>query len=98
MSESVTPEGLPSVRVVLPAPPLRLFPGAAADVRIQAYTVSDMLDVLNQRWPGMRDRLADTSPAVRRHINIFVDGQRAQLQTPLVDGADVYVLTAMSGG
>jgi molybdopterin converting factor small subunit len=35
---------------------------------------------------------------VRRHINIFVDGERATLDTPLRDGVKVYVLTAISGG
>ena len=42
--------------------------------------------------------LADESPAVRRHINIFVGGTRADLTTPLAPGAQVHVLTAVSGG
>ncbi len=40
-----------------------------------------LMDELDARWPGMRDRLCDTSPAVRRHINVFVDGKRAKLET-----------------
>ncbi|MBU2534132.1 MAG: MoaD/ThiS family protein, partial [Alphaproteobacteria bacterium] len=75
-----------------------LFPDATANTTLRAATVDDMLDVLDERWPGMRDRLADTSPAIRRHISIFVNGQRATLTTALPDGDDVYILTAMSGG
>ena len=46
----------------------------------------------------MRDRLCDTSPAIRRHINVFVDGKRATLATRLRPGDHVFVLTAISGG
>jgi hypothetical protein len=46
----------------------------------------------------MRDCLCDSTPAVRRHINIFVEGKRATLDTHLAPGADVFILTAISGG
>ena len=49
-------------------------------------------------WPGMRDRLCDSRPAIRRHIQLFVDGERGTLATPLRPGADVVFLTAVSGG
>ena len=57
-----------------------------------------MLDALDARWPGMRDRICDSTPAIRRHINVFVDGSGAKLDTPLAPGADVFILTAISGG
>jgi molybdopterin converting factor small subunit len=46
----------------------------------------------------MRDRLCDSTPALRRHLNIFVDGERARLETPLLPGAEMIVMTAVSGG
>jgi molybdopterin converting factor small subunit len=88
----------PRVSVVLPAALVRLFPGALAHLELDAASVTQMLDALEARWPGMRDRLRDERPAIRKHINIFVDGHRAGLDTPLRPGAKVYVLTAMSGG
>lgn len=91
-------DAVPRVEVVLPGALLRLFPEAEQRCEVRAASVDQMLDALNERWPGMRDRLADTSPAVRRHISIFVDGERARLDTGLRDGMVVYVLTAMSGG
>ena len=90
-----------TVSVVLPAALVRLFPGAPPDVTVSAAnaaTVGELLDALDARWPGMRDRLSDSRPAIRRHINVFVDGKRARLDTTLAAGADVVVLTAMSGG
>jgi molybdopterin converting factor small subunit len=46
----------------------------------------------------MRDRLSDETPRIRRHINIFVNGRRADLQTALEPGASVFIITAISGG
>jgi hypothetical protein len=46
----------------------------------------------------MRDRLCDSSPAVRRHVNVFVNGARAKLDGTVPPEADVYILTAISGG
>lgn len=84
---------------VMLAPALvRLFPGAPRQVELSASTVGEMIDALDARWPGMGDRLRDSRPSVRRHINIFVDGKRATLETRLRPGAEVFVLTAISGG
>lgn len=86
------------VLVRLPAHLIALFPGAERQVALEASSVAEMMAALDARWPGMRDRLCDTTPAIRRHINVFVEGRRATLQTPLKPGADVFVLTAISGG
>lgn len=88
----------PIVSIVLPSALVRLFPGAKTDIAVRAATVGEMLDALDARWPGMRDRLCDSTPAIRRHINVFVDGHRASLATRLPAGAQVFVLTSMSGG
>lgn len=96
--EATAPENEASVSVVLPRALLALFPDAEREVRLEARTVGDVVAALDARWPGMRDRLCDSTPQVRRHINIFVDGRRAGLDTPLCDGIRIYVLTAISGG
>jgi sulfur-carrier protein len=87
-----------TVSVTLPPAMLALFPGAPMTLSLPASDVAEVLDGLDRRWPGMRDRLADSRPAVRRHIQLFVDGTRATLTTRLRPGADVIFLTAMSGG
>ncbi len=90
MSEAVT--------VVLPAALLALFPGAVRRLQVKAATVRDVIDALEANWPGMRDRLCDSRPAIRRHINVFVAGERATLRTRLAPGAEIFVMTAVSGG
>jgi sulfur-carrier protein len=86
------------VLVVLPAILVRLFPGAMREVALSASTVRDAIDALDARWPGMRDRVCDSRPAIRRHINVFVDGEKATLDTPLTPGTEVIIMTAISGG
>nr|WP_246544584.1 MoaD/ThiS family protein [Ancylobacter dichloromethanicus] len=82
----------------MPAHLVVLFPGADRLVPLVARDVAEMVDGLDALWPGMRERLCDETPAIRRHINVFVDGRRAKLATPLAAGADVFVITAISGG
>jgi molybdopterin converting factor small subunit len=96
-NEAFRPASSP-VLVRLPALLARLFPHAERRVEVSAATVDAMIDALNSRWPGMRDCICDSTPAIRRHINIFVEGERATLATPLAAGADVFILTAISGG
>jgi len=91
-------ERVAPVMVVLPLALMRLFPGCEREPHVSAATVGEMLDALNERWPGMRDRLCDSTPRLRRHINIFVGGERATLETRLPPGTEVYIMTAISGG
>jgi sulfur-carrier protein len=88
----------PLVTVRLPRALLDLFPEAIGDIELRASTIGAMIGVLEARWPGMRDRLCDSTPRIRRHLNIFVDGRRAALDTPLAPGTKIYILTAISGG
>lgn len=84
--------------VRLPRALINLFQEAQPIVTVSGSTIGEVIDQLDVRWPGMRARLCDSSPAIRRHINVFVEGQRATLDTRLSPGAAVTILTAISGG
>ena len=88
----------PPVLVRLPVLFASLFPTAERRVELSVPTVEEMIDALDARWPGMRDRLCYSTPAIRRHINVFVGGKRASLDTRLDPGTDVFIITAISGG
>ena len=51
-----------------------------------------------ERWPGLRDRLCEPGPVLRRHINVYVDRERGGLETALHPSSRVDVVTAISGG
>ena len=84
--------------VHLPSSLVTLFPGAPRTLDLPAATVCEVIDALNARWPGMRDRLCSPEPAIRQHINVFVDGEKALLATPLRPDAIIHVIPAVSGG
>lgn len=97
-AESDRAGGGAAVTVVLPPALVALFPGCPRRVAVRADRVDGAIDALDRLWPGMRDRICDSRPAIRRHMNVFVGGERATLATPLAPGAEVLVMTAISGG
>ena len=84
--------------VLLPRSLLALFPGVERRHEVEGATVGAILDALDADVPGMRDRLVDAGPRLRPHINVFVDGQPADLTTPVGAAATVHVIPAVSGG
>jgi molybdopterin synthase sulfur carrier subunit len=75
-----------------------VFPGLPREVAVDAVTVEAAIQYLDERWPGLRDRLCEPGPVLRRHINVYVDRERAELGTSLEPGSRVDVIAAISGG
>ena len=86
------------VDVHLPGTLTPLFAGLTRHVEVDAETVGAALDRLDERWPGLRDRLCEPGPAIRAHIHVYVDQARATLDTPLAPDSRVDVIAAISGG
>ena len=84
--------------VHLPSTLPPLFPGLERRLDVDAATVREAIDRLNERYPGLRDRLCEPGPELRRHINVYVDRERAGLDTALEPGSRVDVIAAISGG
>ena len=84
--------------VHLPATLPPLFPGLPRRLDVDGDTVDEALKQLDERWPGLRDRLCEPGPALRPHINVYVNRERASLDTPLEPGSRLDVLAAISGG
>jgi molybdopterin converting factor small subunit len=75
-----------------------LFAGLPRRLEIEAGSVAEAIERLDERWPGLRDRLCEPGPALRRHINVYVDRERAGLETVLEERSRVDVIAAISGG
>jgi sulfur-carrier protein len=75
-----------------------LFPGLPRRVELDAATVDEAIGQLDERWPGLRDRLCEPGPSLRQHIHVYVDRERAGLDTTLGARSRVDVITAISGG
>jgi molybdopterin synthase sulfur carrier subunit len=87
-----------AVTVILPRSLVSLIPGTARSTEVEATTVRQAIDRLDERTPGLRNRLVDSGPVLREHINVFVDGSQASLDSPLRPDSTVHVIPAVSGG
>ena len=68
-------------------------------LQLECSTLAGLVDDLDRRWPGMRDRLVEPGPRLREHINVFIDGERSRdLAAPLNDRSVVHVIPAVAGG
>jgi molybdopterin synthase sulfur carrier subunit len=85
-------------QVHLPTTLPLVFPGLPREIEVDAETVEAAIEHLDERWPGLRDRLCEPWPLLRRHINVYVDRERAELATALLPGSRVDVIAAISGG
>lgn len=82
----------------LPTTLLPLFAGLPRRLDVDAATVDEAIDKVNEQWPGLRDRLCEPGPLLRPHINVYVDRTRAALDTHLDERSRVDVIAAISGG
>ena len=83
---------------------LRPFAGQRGEIRVDA-SGGALARVLTRLWdecPAVRDRVLTERGDVRTHINIFVDGEDIRytggLETPVRDGAEIFLVPAVSGG
>jgi molybdopterin synthase sulfur carrier subunit len=83
---------------------LRQFAGNRGEVRLAA-AAGPLSQALAQLWtacPAVRDRVLTERGHVRQHVNIFVDGEDIRytggLETTVRDGAEVFLVPAVSGG
>ena len=82
----------------LPATLLPLFPELPRQLEVDAGTVDEAIARLDERWPGFRDRICERRTVLRPHINVYVDRERAALDTALEPRSRVDVIAAISGG
>ena len=82
----------------LPSTLLPLFGGLTRRLEVEAATVDEAIQRLDERWPGLRDRLCEPGPTLRPHIHVYVDRERAGLETALNARSRVDVIAAISGG
>ncbi len=80
---------------------LRTLTGGADEVKAVGGTIGEVIDDLDQRHPGMKDRLVDAK-GVRRFINIYVGEEDVRftggLGTELKSGDQVSIIPAIAGG
>jgi len=86
------------VKVIVPGQ-LRGYTGGASEVEAEGATLGEVLWDLDRRYPGFRFRVIDEQDRVRRHILLWVGGEREEnLAAPIPPGAELFIVGALSGG
>jgi molybdopterin converting factor small subunit len=81
------------------AQPLRSYTDQQSSVEAEGATLDALLRDLDRRYPGIRFRMVDEQDRVRTHMRVFVNrAQVDDLRTPLLDGDEVHIFQALSGG
>jgi MoaD family protein len=80
---------------------LRQYTGGAKAVAGEGETLGAVIDDLDSRHPGLRDRLVENG-GLRRFVNVYLNDEDVRfldgLTTPVNDGDSVTVLPAVAGG
>jgi len=81
--------------------PLRTLTGGADEVTAAGSTVGEVIEDLERKHPGIRERLLDER-GVRRFVNIYVGEEDVRfldgLKTKLKAGDRVSIVPAIAGG
>ncbi len=65
---------------------------------VAGSTVGEALSVLESSCPSLAGWVLDERGAIRRHVNVYVNGERAGAETPVEHADRVQVLPAITGG
>ncbi|MGH3132814.1 MAG: MoaD/ThiS family protein [Gaiellaceae bacterium] len=78
--------------------PLSELAGGRRELQLEGATVRDVLRALEREHPAIAGWILDERTTIRRHINVFVNGERGREETAL--GADdrIHVLPSITGG
>jgi sulfur-carrier protein len=86
------------VAVVCVREPIRKLAGGRVEHELEGSTVVELLRALELRHPDVCGWILDERGVIRRHINVFVNGERGGEATAVRSGDRVEVVPAITGG
>ena len=90
-----------SVKVRIPTP-LRKLTNDQELVEVGGGTVGSAIRELQEKFPGIQERLVDEAGNVRRFVNVYVNEEDIRFlqnsETPLKAGDEVSIIPAIAGG
>jgi molybdopterin synthase sulfur carrier subunit len=78
--------------------PLRKLAGGRGEHEVHGAAVVELLRALEASHPGLSGWILDERGMIRRHINVFVNGERSGETTAVRAEDRVEVLPAITGG
>jgi molybdopterin synthase sulfur carrier subunit len=78
--------------------PLMKLAGGRSDHPIEGGTVVELLRELERTHPAVTGWILDERRLIRRHLNVFVNGEQGREDTPVDTDDRVDIIPAISGG
>jgi molybdopterin synthase sulfur carrier subunit len=82
--------------------PLRKLTQNQEIVQIEGATIRDVINNLEQRYPGLKERICDEQNNIRRFVNVFVNDEDIRFlqeaETAVKPGDEVSIVPAIAGG
>lgn len=86
------------IRVLVPSQ-LHAYTGGLSRLEAPVGAISEVLDDLDRRFPGLKFRVIDEQDRIRPHMRLFVGREAARdIRRPLKDGDELMIFGALSGG
>ena len=89
------------VNVRIPTPLRRVTNGQDV-VTLECQTMSECIDVLEDQFPGIKERLLDEQGELRHFVNLYLNGEDVRflsgLETSTKSGDEVSIVPAVAGG
>jgi len=78
--------------------PLKDLADGNREVSADGGSVGEVLRELERLHPRIVGWVLDEHGRVRRHVNVFLEGERVREDAPVESGATLHVLPSISGG
>jgi len=90
-----------TIKVRIPQPLQKLTQGKEL-VEASGSNVKSLVEDLEKKFPGIKDRICDEAGRIRRFINVYVNEEDVRFlqgdETALKDGDEVSIIPAIAGG
>lgn len=84
--------------VVVLRAPLRDLAGGNGEVDADGGSVGEVLRAIETAWPRTTGWILDEHGRIRRHVNVFRNGERVREDAPVGPDDRIHVLPSISGG
>ena len=84
--------------VVILRAPLKDMAGGNGELEAAGGTVGQVLRAVEAAWPRTKGYVLDEHGRVRRHVNVFLNGERVREDAAVGPDDRLHVLPSISGG
>ncbi len=90
-----------SVKVRIPTPLRNLTEGQEL-VEVEGKTVDEVIEALQNKYTGLKERICDENGQVRRFVNIYLNSEDIRYidgkETAVKEGDELSIVPAIAGG